>query len=284
MKSNINIRRNISFGKISFIVYILISFFIYEAHNIKVDTGIKSNINLKTSDKLKTKSSNNEKNNKSEIANSFENKNKQYINDPCPCASEMPACCTPEFELFNCGCIAKPICGSCSNDFISEYSAFHDSMLKLAMKDAYNQQDLAHKAKLQVELFQKAQDFAKEVGIQEMKAKQYARILNDATKKAQISRALMFQGASHVRMLADKTLRAITPMNCSGPRCGSVLGVTPQPAYGQYFNQARSAVVGINSKLEAMRNPVVSGMYGYIDGGNYASGGLTSTGETITAS
>ena len=33
-------------------------------------------------------------------------------------------------------------------------------MLKLAMKDAFNQQDLAQKAKLQVELFQKAQDFA----------------------------------------------------------------------------------------------------------------------------
>jgi ABC-type lipoprotein release transport system permease subunit len=68
----------------------------------------------------------------------------------------------------------------------------HDSMLKMAMKDAYNQQDLAQKAKLQVDLFQKAQEFAKEVGIQEMKAKQYANILNEATRKAQYSRAMMF--------------------------------------------------------------------------------------------
>ena len=68
----------------------------------------------------------------------------------------------------------------------------HDNMLKLAMKDAYNQQDLAQKAKLQVDLFQKAQEFAKVVGIQEMKAKQYANLLNDATRKAQYSRAMMF--------------------------------------------------------------------------------------------
>ena len=33
-----------------------------------------------------------------------------------------------------------------------------------------------------------------------------------------------------------------------------------------------------------MENPVVNGMYGYIDGGNYASAGLTSTGDTVTAS
>ena len=72
------------------------------------------------------------------------------------------------------------------------YVNMHDSMLKMAMKDAYNQQDLAQKAKLQVDLFQKAQEFAKEVGIQEMKAKQYANILNEATRKAQYSRAMMF--------------------------------------------------------------------------------------------
>lgn len=60
------------------------------------------------------------------------------------------------------------------------------------MKDAYNQQDLAQKAKLQMDLFSKAQEFAKEVGIQEMKAKQYASILNEATRKAQYSRAMMF--------------------------------------------------------------------------------------------
>ena len=60
------------------------------------------------------------------------------------------------------------------------------------MKDAYNQQDLAQKAKLQMDLFSKAQEFAKEVGIQEMKAKQYASILYEATRKAQYSRAMMF--------------------------------------------------------------------------------------------
>jgi hypothetical protein len=95
----------------------------------------------------------------------------------------------------------------------------HDSMLKLAMKDAYNQQDLAQKAKLQVELFQKAQDFAKEVGIQEMKAKQFSHILNEATKRAQASRMMMFQAANQVRVLADRTLRAISPIKCVSPHC-----------------------------------------------------------------
>ncbi len=92
-------------------------------------------------------------------------------------------------------------------------------MLKLAMKDAYNQQDLAQKAKLQVDLFQKAQEFAKEVGLQEMKAKQFANILNDTTKKAQFARAMMFQAANQVRILADQTIRAIQPMKCLGPNC-----------------------------------------------------------------
>lgn len=132
--------------------------------------------------------------------------------DPCPCASQMPPCCTPEFDSFYCPCIAKPDCGVCSGENLNIFSSYHDSMLKLAMKDAFNQQDLAQKAKLQVELFQKAQDYAKEVGIQEMKAKQYARVLNEATKKAQIARAMMFQSASQVRLLADKTLKAISPM------------------------------------------------------------------------
>jgi hypothetical protein len=96
----------------------------------------------------------------------------------------------------------------------------HDNMMKIAMNDAYNQQDLAQKAKLQVDLFQKAQEFAKEVGIQEMKAKQYANILNEATRKAQYSRAMMFQAAAQVRILADQTIRAIQPMKCIGIRCG----------------------------------------------------------------
>ena len=97
----------------------------------------------------------------------------------------------------------------------------HDNMLKMAMKDAFNQQDLAHKAKLQVDLFSKAQEYAKEVGIQEMKAKQFAAQLKDATRKAQYSRALMFQSAAQVRLLADQTIKAIQPMKCVGPRCGA---------------------------------------------------------------
>ena len=60
------------------------------------------------------------------------------------------------------------------------------------MRDASNQQDLIRKAKLQVDMFQKAQDYAKQVGIQEMKAKQYAHLLNDNTRKAQYSRTMMF--------------------------------------------------------------------------------------------
>ena len=45
----------------------------------------------------------------------------------------------------------------------------------------------------QVQLFQKAQEYAKEVGIQELKAKQYANILNETTKRAQNTRFMMFQ-------------------------------------------------------------------------------------------
>lgn len=103
------------------------------------------------------------------------------------------------------------------------------------MKDAYNQQDLAQKAKLQVDLFQKAQEFAKEVGVQEMKAKQYANVLNEATRKAQFSRAMMFQAAAQVRMLADQTIRAIQPMKCVGAKCG-VTNITAVPALPQDFS------------------------------------------------
>ena len=97
------------------------------------------------------------------------------------------------------------------------------------MKDAYNQQDLAQKAKLQVDLFQKAQEFAKEVGVQEMKAKQYANILNETTRKAQYARAMMFQAAAQVRILADQTLRAIQPMKCQGSGCGVHTNIQPFP-------------------------------------------------------
>ena len=152
---------------------------------------------------------------------------KQDFSVLCPCGQMMPSCCTPEYDAFFCDCAPKPFCPICPDGMNNEFSNFHDSMLKIAMKDAYNQQDLAHKAKLQVELFQKAQDFAKEVGIQEMKAKQYARILTEATRKAQVSRAMMFQAANQVRILADKTIRAITPMRCVGPHCSPSLNPNP---------------------------------------------------------
>lgn len=74
------------------------------------------------------------------------------------------------------------------NTFIN----IHDSMMKMAMRDAFNQQNLVRKARLQVEMFQKAQEYARQVGIQEMKAKQYANLLNDNTRKAQYSRTMMF--------------------------------------------------------------------------------------------
>jgi hypothetical protein len=90
-----------------------------------------------------------------------------------------------------CDCAPKPLCGYCPSPE-GMFVNMHDNMLKMAMKDAYNQQDLAQKAKLQMDLFSKAQEFAKEVGVQEMKAKQYASILNEATRKAQYSRAMMF--------------------------------------------------------------------------------------------
>ena len=61
------------------------------------------------------------------------------------------------------------------------------------MKDAYNQADLANKAKMQVKLFQRAQDFAKEVGKEELKAKQYANLLKQLTLQAQNKRFMLFQ-------------------------------------------------------------------------------------------
>lgn len=220
--------------------------------------------NLEDQNKYKNSNSNSNNSNNS-------NKGKQdfFPGDPCPCASQIPQCCTPDFEVFSCDCIVKPDCGICQVDNLNVFSNFHDSMLKMAMKDAFNQQDLAQKAKLQVELFQKAQDFAKEVGIQEMKAKQYARILNEATRKAQISRAMMFQAASQVRYLADKTLKAITPMRCSGPRCGAAL--TQVALSGpNYPNQALMTIKQKINDLGDLTNPTMS-KYGSYGNGDYSA-------------
>lgn len=120
------------------------------------------------------------------------------------------------------------------------------------MKDAYNQQDLAQKAKLQVDLFQKAQEFAKEVGVQEMKAKQYANVLNETTKKAQFARAMMFQAASQVRVLADQTIRAIQPMKCLGSKCG-VSVMNPSMTVTDMFPSIASANSFIFKEVNNLR-------------------------------
>ena len=130
----------------------------------------------------------------------------------------------------------------------------HDSMLKMAMKDAYNQQDLAQKAKLQVDLFQKAQEYAKEVGVQEMKAKQFANILNEATRKAQFSRAMMFQAATQVRVLADQTIRAIQPMKCIGQRCGAGMGI------GMHQDMAVGMSPEMSDPIAAQANELMNDM------------------------
>lgn len=239
----------------------------------------KSNLSNKETSNIKVKvkeNSLNKSENNANLNNNSKNTNKQdyFPGDPCPCASQMPSCCTPEFEMFSCECVSKPFCGNCGEGNLNAFSVFHDSMLKMAMKDAFNQQDLAQKAKLQVELFQKAQDFAKEVGIQEMKAKQYARVLNEATRKAQISRAMMFQAASQVRFLADKTLKAITPMRCIGPKCGVPgmnLGVPSMP--NQYGYAPENHLMNIKQKLntlDSLNNPTMSSYGSYGGYGEYS--------------
>ena len=71
---------------------------------------------------------------------------------------------------------------------------------------------MANKAKMQLDLFQKAQDYAKEIGIQELKAKQYANEVNEYTKKAQYARSMMFQTAAQIKMLSEKTAKMISPL------------------------------------------------------------------------
>lgn len=246
------------------------------ANSLKVKVEGKLNLKIKEKDKIKNLKSEN----KQDISSVYTAASflPPVVGDPCPCASLIPNCCTPEFESFNCNCIAKPDCGMCPADNLNVFSNFHDTMLRLAMKDAFNQQDMAQKAKLQVELFQKAQNFAKEVGIQEMKAKQYAKILNEATRKAQISRAMMFQAASQVRLLADKTLRAISPMRCNGPRCGAMINQNFIPAPTAFNNPGiiSGPVDGVQqhlyeikqklNTLEQLNSPVVVG------GGNMMNG------------
>ncbi len=57
---------------------------------------------------------------------------------------------------FKCDCAPKPVCSSpCDfeDSTTSNFVRVHDGMMKMAMNDAYNQQDLAHKAKLQVKVY-----------------------------------------------------------------------------------------------------------------------------------
>lgn len=126
----------------------------------------------------------------------------------CPCSLSYPPCCTKEFEEYICPCAPRPVCDACPNTMTS----MHDSMMRLAMKDAYAQQEMANQAKLQLELFQKAQDYAKEIGVQELKAKQYASEVNMLTKKAQYARSMMFQAAAQVKVLSEQTVKAISPL------------------------------------------------------------------------
>ena len=126
----------------------------------------------------------------------------------CQCAITFPPCCTKEFETYVCPCAPRPICDSCPSSIVS----IHDSMMRMAMKDAYAQQEMANKAKMQLDLFQKAQDYAKEIGIQELKAKQYANEVNEYTKKAQYARSMMSQAAALIIMLSEKTAKMISPL------------------------------------------------------------------------
>ena len=128
----------------------------------------------------------------------------------------------------------RPSCPMCSveNMFVN----LHDNNLRNAMKDAYDQQSYTQKAKLQVDLFEKAQKFAKEVGIQEMKAKNYARLLKDATKKAQLSRMLMFEAATKVKLLAEQTFGAVQPIECRGERCSEFIHVDNDYTERNFFN------------------------------------------------
>ena len=120
----------------------------------------------------------------------------------------------------------------------------HDNNLRNAMKDAYDQQSYAQKAKLQVDLFEKAQQYAKQVGIQEMKAKNFARILKNVTKKAQMSRMLMFevynkyyfaQAATKVKILAEQTFGAVQPIECKGERCSEFIHLDNDFGERNYF-------------------------------------------------
>ena len=47
-------------------------------------------------------------------------------------------------------------------------------------------------------------------------------MLNEATKKAQMARIMMFKTASLVRDLADRTYQAIQPIRCVGIQCNGL--------------------------------------------------------------
>jgi len=112
----------------------------------------------------------------------------------------------------------------------------HDNNLRNAMKDAYDQQSYAQKAKLQVDLFEKAQKYAKEVGVQELRAKNFARLLKEATKRAQLSRMLMFEAATKVKILAEQTFGAVQPIECKGERCSDFIHIDNDFGERNYIN------------------------------------------------
>jgi hypothetical protein len=102
-----------------------------------------------------------------------------------------------------------------NNEYIYEnpIENIHDSMMKLAMKDAYAQQELANKARMQMELFQKAQEYAKEIGIQELKAKQYANEVNLLTQKAQFARGVMFNAFKQIKEIEEHIMKGVDLMS-----------------------------------------------------------------------
>ena len=138
--------------------------------------------------------------------------NKIHNMKKCDCKSSVdtPICCTQAFPNLN---------EVNSNPLLND-SAFN---LQPILSDSETQQNLANKAKLQVELFQKAQEFAKETAVQELKARDAELKLKEATKNAAISRSELFKNTDLLRVYAENTLNSITPLKCKGGKCGAAL-------------------------------------------------------------
>jgi len=62
-------------------------------------------------------------------------------------------------------------------------------------------------------LFSKAQSYAKEIGIQELKAKQYANLLKQLTQKAQNKRLMLFQVKYNIKIIIKYKYRKLILLN-----------------------------------------------------------------------